>query len=105
MRFVEFEISRSQHRQSNQRQGCDEKPNRSCLAHSAGRTTKLGCRAKICGAHLFAAQRQINSSAARIKKVSAAAKKIVPVTSLGQCAPNKFANNRQARRKSSKASR
>src|SRR5205085_7249024 len=87
MRLVEFEVGRSQHRQSNQGQGCDEEPNRSCFVHSAGLTTKLGCRAKSSGAHLLASQRQSNSSAARIKNASAAAKNIVPTTSLGQCAP------------------
>src|SRR5439155_19489667 len=44
MCFVEFEIGRYQHRQSNTGQRSDEQPNCARLAHSPGLTTKLGCR-------------------------------------------------------------
>src|SRR5438477_1785819 len=42
MRFIKFEIGRSQHRQPNHRQRSDKKPNCSRFAHSVGLTIKPG---------------------------------------------------------------
>ena len=118
MRFVKLEIGRRQDRQSNRRQHDNEKPDRARRAHAeaagrrgvASRTLGLAIRrgrsaqkagAQICGLRSSKSIRAGQSSATLRRWPERRSRS----RRLANAHPDKFANNRSPRRRSSKASR
>src|SRR5207245_9562496 len=80
MRFVELQIAYREHRQSHRGKRDDKEPDRASRTHRGGSKSKLGCRARIAGAHFRAAHRQTSSSKARMSNVSPAARNKLATT-------------------------